>query len=116
DLAGAFAHVTEPWRPLIVATLNGQDVKVVKVHGTFPWHRHETQAELFLVVRGRFCVEYRNRVLELTAGQLTVVPPGVEHRTSAVDEAEVVIFEPEGVVNTGDAPVSPFTAPTAVLR
>ncbi|MDP1914946.1 MAG: cupin domain-containing protein [Myxococcales bacterium] len=114
DLAERFSRIDEHWRPKIIASLNGQDVKAVKVKGTFPWHRHETVSELFLVVRGVFRVEYRDRVVDLHAGQLTVVPPGVEHRTSADEEAEVLIFEPAGVVNTGDAPTSEFTAPTGV--
>lgn len=113
DLAERFSRIDEHWRPKIIASLNGQDVKAVKVKGVFPWHRHETAAELFLVVRGVFRVEYRDHVVELRAGQLAVVPVGVEHRTAADDEAEVLIFEPAGVVNTGDAPVSEeFTAPT----
>lgn len=114
DLAAAFALIDEPWRPKVIASLNGQEVKAVKVKGIFPWHRHETESELFLVVRGTFRVEYRDRIVELQPGQLTVVPRGVEHRTAADEEAEVVIFEPAGVVNTGDAPTSAFTAPNGV--
>ena len=111
DLAERFSRIDEHWRPKIIASLNEQDVKVVKVKGAFPWHRHETISELFLVVRGVFRVEYRDRVVELHPGQLTIVPVGVEHRTAADEEAEVLIFEPAGVVNTGDAPASEFTAP-----
>lgn len=114
DLAEKFALIDEHWRPKVIASLNGQEVKAVKVKGVFPWHRHEKESELFLVVRGIFRVEYRDRVVELGPGQLTVVPIGVEHRTAADDEAEVVIFEPAEVVNTGDAPVSEFTAPRGV--
>lgn len=114
DLAEKFARIDEHWRPKVVAQLNGQEVKAVKVKGVFPWHRHESASELFLVVRGAFRVEYRDRVVELGPGQLTVVPVGVEHRTAADDEAEVLIFEPAEVVNTGDAPVSEFTAPNGV--
>ncbi len=106
-----FAKFTEHWRPKVVAALNGQEVKLVKVQGEFPWHKHDAAEEMFLVWRGRFRVEYRDRVVELGPGEFTVVPRGVEHRTAADAEAEVLIFEPADVVNTGDAPPSRFTAP-----
>jgi mannose-6-phosphate isomerase-like protein (cupin superfamily) len=106
-----FARFREHWRPKVVAVLNGQEVKLVKVQGVFPWHSHAEAEEMFLVWRGQFRVEYRDRVVELGPGEMTVVPRGVEHRTAADEEAEVLIFEPADVVNTGDAPVSAFTAP-----
>jgi mannose-6-phosphate isomerase-like protein (cupin superfamily) len=109
-----FARFSEHWRPKLIATLNGQEVKLVKVEGVFPWHRHESADEMFLVWRGRFRVEYRDRVVELGPGEMTVVPRGIEHRTAADAEAEVLIFEPAEVVNTGDAPPSEFTAPNKV--
>lgn len=111
DIAGKFALFSEHWRPKIVAQINGQDVRLVKVHGVFPWHRHEGAEEMFLVWKGRFRVEFRDRVVELDPGQMLVVPSGVEHRTAADAEAEVMIFEPSEVVNTGDAAASRFTAP-----
>jgi mannose-6-phosphate isomerase-like protein (cupin superfamily) len=106
-----FACFSEHWRPKVVAALNGQEVKLVKVQGVFPWHRHADAEEMFLVWRGRLRVEYRDRTIELGPGEMTVVPRGTEHRTAADEEAEVLIFEPAEVVNTGDAPVSAFTAP-----
>jgi mannose-6-phosphate isomerase-like protein (cupin superfamily) len=106
-----FSLFTEHWRPKVVAALNGQEVKVVKVQGEFPWHRHADAEEMFLVWRGRFRVEYRDRVVDMGPGEMCVVPRGVEHRTAADAEAEVLVFEPSDVVNTGDAPVSEFTAP-----
>ena len=106
-----FAKFAEHWRPKVVAALNGQEVKVVKVQGEFPWHRHTDAEEMFLVWRGRFRVEYRDRVVDMGPGEMCVVPRGVEHRTAADEEAEVLIFEPSDVVNTGDAPVSEYTAP-----
>lgn len=112
DLAAAFDQVTEPWRPQVVATLNGQEVKVARVHGTFVWHAHEVD-ELFWVVRGRLRIELRDGAIELGPGELVVVPRGVEHRPVADEEVELVLFEPAGVVNTGDAPPSALTAPTS---
>jgi mannose-6-phosphate isomerase-like protein (cupin superfamily) len=114
DLTEKFASFSEHWRPKIVADLNGQTVRLVKVEGVFPWHCHADAEEMFLVWKGRFRVEFRDRVVELCPGQFIVVPRGVEHRTAADAEAEVIIFEPADVVNTGDAGVSEFTAPQGV--
>lgn len=114
DISGKFASFAEHWRPKTVARLNGQEVKLVKVQGTFPWHRHEDIEEMFLVWRGRFRVEFRDRVVLLEPGQFFVVPRGVEHRTAADEEAEVILFEPEDVRNTGDMVSDEFTAPNGV--
>ena len=110
-IAAKFALFDEHWRPKVVAELNGQEVKLVKVQGTFPWHRHEREDELFMVWRGRFRVEFRDRVVDLAPGEFVVVPHGVEHRTAADEEAEVLIFEPAAVLNTGDVLDERFTAP-----
>ncbi|MEO5718081.1 MAG: cupin domain-containing protein [Chthoniobacterales bacterium] len=114
NLADKFAAFTEHWRPKIVGELNGQEVKVVKFQGEFPWHQHETEDELFLVWKGRMRIEFRDRVVELNAGEFLVVPHGVEHRTAADEEAEVVLFEPSATRNTGSAAPSAFTAPAGV--
>ena len=111
DLADKFAAFSDHWRPRVAARLNGQDVRLVKVQGVFPWHSHADADELFLVWKGRFRVEFRDRIETLEPGQFIVVPRGVEHRTAADEEAEVLVFEPSEVVNTGDAAVSDFTAP-----
>ena len=114
NLAEKFAAFTEHWRPKIVAELNGQEVKLVKFQGTFPWHHHDTEDELFLVWRGRMRIEFRDRVVELKEGEFLVVPHGVEHRTAADEEAEVLLFEPTATRNTGSAAESEFTAPEGV--
>jgi mannose-6-phosphate isomerase-like protein (cupin superfamily) len=114
NLAEKFAAFSEHWRPKIIAELNGQEVKVVKFQGVFPWHSHEIEDELFLVWRGRMRIEFRDRVVELRAGEFLVVPRGIEHRTAADEEAEVVLFEPAATRNTGDAAPSTFTAPGGV--
>ena len=111
DLAEKFAGFSDHWRPRVAARLNGQDVRLVKVAGVFPWHRHAEADEMFLVWKGHFRVEFRDRIETLGPGQFIVVPRGVEHRTGADQEAEVLIFEPSDVINTGDAPASNFTAP-----
>lgn len=114
DIGEKFATINEHWRPKVAAQMNGQDLRLVKVQGVFPWHRHPDAEEMFLVWKGLFRVEFRDRVVEMGPGQMVVVPRGVEHRTAADAEAEVLIFEPSEVVNTGDAEVSDFTAPHGV--
>lgn len=109
-----FAAFTEHWRPKIVGELNGQEVKVVKFQGVFPWHQHEWEDELFLVWRGQMRIEFRNRTVELNPGEFLIVPHGVEHRTAADKETEVVLFEPVATRNTGSAADSEFTAPSGV--
>jgi mannose-6-phosphate isomerase-like protein (cupin superfamily) len=114
NLAEKFAAFSEHWRPKVVGELNGQEVKIVKFQGQFIWHQHAAEDELFLVWRGRFRVEFRDRVVELGPGEFLIVPRGVEHRTVAEEEAEVVVFEPAATRNTGDAFDSRFTAPNGV--
>jgi mannose-6-phosphate isomerase-like protein (cupin superfamily) len=115
NLDDKFSSFSEPWRPKVVATLNGQEVKVVKVEGTFPWHHHETEDEFFLVWKGRFRVEFRDRVVDLGPGEGLVVPRGVEHRTAADEEAQILLFEPAATRNTGNIVDETFTAPDGVL-
>jgi len=97
-----FAAIQEHWSPKIVAELNGQQVKLAKFRGAFVWHRHEEEDELFLVHRGRFRMEFRDRTVELSAGEMLVVPRGVDHRPVADEEVEVLLFEPTGTLNTGN--------------
>lgn len=111
SLADKFARFSEHWRPKVVAELNGQEVKLVKVKGVFPWHHHVDAEEMFLVWRGRFRVEFRDRVVDMGPGEFVVVPRGVEHRTAADEEAEVLIFEPADVLNTGNVVDDVYTAP-----
>ncbi len=86
-------------------------IKLVKVGGTFPWHRHDNEDEFFLVWKGRFRVEFRDRAVELGPGECLLVPRGVEHRTAADGEAHVVLFEPAATRNTGNLVDAAFTAP-----
>lgn len=110
-----FAAIHEHWRPKVVAELNGQEVKVVKISGVFPWHHHEREDEMFLVWRGQMTIEFRDRRLVLKAGEFCVVPRGVEHRTLADAEAEVILFEPAQTRNTGNILDEKFTAPNGVV-
>jgi mannose-6-phosphate isomerase-like protein (cupin superfamily) len=90
------------WKPRIVAELNGQHVKLVKFAGPFVWHRHESEDEMFLVLRGSFRMEFRDRDVELREGELIVVPHGTEHRPVAENEVAVLLFEPSATLNTGN--------------
>ena len=109
DLARALARINEHYSPRIIAGLNGQEVKLAKLLGPFDWHAHHDADELFLVVEGSFTMEFRDHSVELHQGQVLVVPRGVEHRPVAEKECSVLLFEPAGVVNTGDAPPSEKT-------
>jgi mannose-6-phosphate isomerase-like protein (cupin superfamily) len=110
-----FTLFSEYWQPKTIAALNGQEVKLVKVRSEFPWHHHEHEDEFFLVWRGRFRVEFRDRVVTLEAGECVVVPRGVEHRTCADEEASILCFEPAGTINTGNVKDSSYTARPEVI-
>ena len=115
SLAEKFALITEHWRPRVAASLNGQELKLVKFQGVFPWHHHDHEDELFLVWRGQMAIEFRDApTVVLGAGELCVVPHGTEHRTLAEKEAEVLIFEPAATCNTGNVEDATFTAPNGV--
>ena len=111
NLAEKFALINEHWRPKVVGELNGQEVKLVKFQGAFPWHQHETEDEMFLAVKGNFRIEFRDKTVELVEGEFVIVPHGVEHRPVADAEVEVLLFEPKNVLNTGNIADAQFTAP-----
>ena len=110
-LTEKFALFSEHWRPKVIAHLNGQEIKLIKVQGEFPWHQHDNENEFFLVWKGRFRVEFRDQIIVMGPGECVVVPRGTEHRTCADEEAEILCFEPQGVRNTGDVTDAAFTAP-----
>ena len=112
NLDEKFALFSDHWRPKIIAALNGQEVKLVKVQGEFPWHHHEHEDEFFMVWRGRFRVEFLDHVVTLGPGECVVVPRGLEHRTCADQEAEILCFEQTGTLNTGNVQDKHYTAPT----
>jgi mannose-6-phosphate isomerase-like protein (cupin superfamily) len=114
SLVEKFAAIHEHWRPKVAAELNGQELKLVKFSGVFPWHHHEKEDELFLVWRGQMTIEFHDHRVTLNPGELCVVPRGVEHRTMAEAEAEVLVFEPALTRNTGNIMDEKFTAPNGV--
>ena len=106
-LAEKFAAFSDHWNPRIVGELNGQHVKIVKFQGDFVWHHHDTEDELFLVVRGSFRMDYRDesgaeRSMDVNAGEFVIMPRGVEHRPCADEEVHVMLFEPASTLNTGN--------------
>ena len=103
DLAEKLALVGEPFSPKIVAYLNDFKVEVVKVLGEFVWHSHEDTDDFFLVLEGELTIDLEDRSVDLRAGELFVVPRGVRHRPRATAEAHVLLIEPRGTRNTGDA-------------
>lgn len=102
NLGEKLALFTEHWSPRIAGELNGQQVKLVKFQGPFTWHHHENEDELFLVVKGRFRMELRDRSIDLEEGEFLIVPRGVEHRPVADEEVHVLLFEPATTLNTGN--------------
>jgi mannose-6-phosphate isomerase-like protein (cupin superfamily) len=102
NLAEKFKLFSEFWSPKIAGELNGQLVKLVKFKGPFVWHFHEHEDEMFLVVKGSFIMEFRDKNVELNAGEFLIVPRGVEHRPNAPEEVEVLLFEPASTLNTGN--------------
>ena len=102
NLADKLASFSAHWQPKIVGELNGQMIKLVKFQGEFVWHKHDVEDELFLVVKGRFRMEYRDRHVWLEPGEFVIVPRGVEHRPVADEEAHVLLFEPATTLNTGN--------------
>ncbi|MBV8477730.1 MAG: cupin domain-containing protein [Acidobacteria bacterium] len=102
SLSEKFSRITEYWKPYIAGELNGQMVKLDKLKGEFVWHQHEDEDELFLVFKGRFCIEFRDKTVWLEEGEFIVVPRGVEHKPVAKEECWIVLFEPASTRNTGN--------------
>ena len=102
NLGEKLSLFVDHWRPRVVGELNGQHVKLVKLLGEFVWHHHDHEDELFLVVKGRFRMEFRDRHVWLEEGEFLIVPRGIEHRPVAVEEVHVLLFEPASTLNTGN--------------
>ena len=102
NVAEKFDQIEGYWEPKIAGELNGQQVKLAKVKGEFVWHHHEDEDELFLVVKGRLVIQFRDRDVALEEGEFLIVPRGVEHRPVAAEEVHLLLFEPAGTVNTGN--------------
>ena len=96
-----FARFSEPWSPKVIAEMNDYQFKLVRLLGEFVWHRHADTDEVFIVIEGEMVLRFRDREIPLRAGELYVVPKGVEHQPYAASECKVMLVEPKGVINTG---------------
>jgi mannose-6-phosphate isomerase-like protein (cupin superfamily) len=103
NLSEKFSLFSEHWTPKIIAELNDYQIKIVKVKGDFVWHNHSDTDEFFFVIDGTLFIEFESKTMQLDAGELYVVPQGIQHRPYAKEECKVLLIEPRGVVNTGEA-------------
>jgi len=110
DKLGLFS---EHWRPKVIAEMNDYQFKLVKIQGEFVWHSHPETDDVFIVIEGEMAIDLRDRRVPLRAGEMFVVPKGVEHRPVATKECQLLLVEPRGTVNTGAAG-GPLTAPDDV--
>jgi len=113
DLKEKLTKFSEHWSPKIVAQMNDYHFKVAKVHGEFDWHNHPGTDEVFIILKGRLEIQFRDGSVILNEGEMFVVPKGVEHRPVAEQECHILLVEPAGTVNTGDI-VNDKTAPNDV--
>lgn len=100
-LGDKFLKFSEYWTPKIIGATNGQLVKIAKVQGEFVWHSHENEDELFLVIKGKLVIEFRDGKVELNPGEMCIVPKGVEHKPVADEETHIVLIEPASTQHTG---------------
>ncbi|EEA03401.1 Cupin 2 conserved barrel domain protein [Burkholderia sp. H160] len=103
NLLDKISQIDDHWQPRVVAEMNDYQFKVVKIVGDFVWHQHADTDETFIVLEGRLRIDFRDRSIELLPGEMAVVPKGVEHKPYAGSEVKLLLIEPRGVVNTGDA-------------
>ncbi len=102
NLKEKYALFNEHWSPKVIGALNGQQVKIAKVKGAFVWHQHEKEDELFMVIKGKLQLEFRDRIEEINENEIFIVPKGVEHKPVAEEETWIMMFEPATTLNTGN--------------
>ena len=103
NLEQKFSKFFDYWSPKVIAELNDYQIKLVKFQGDFVWHTHPETDEVFLVTKGAMAIDFRDRTVEVKAGEMYVIPKGIEHCTRAEQECQAMLIEPRGVVNTGEA-------------
>ena len=108
-----FSKFFDHWSPKVIAELNDYQIKLVKFQGDFVWHNHPDTDEVFVVTKGEMVIEFRDRAVTVSAGEMFVIPKGIDHCTRADRECQAMLIEPRGVVNTGEAG-SELTAPSDV--
>src|SRR5689334_2629516 len=109
NLREKFNSFHDYWNPRIAGKLNGQLIKLVKFKGEFVWHKHDNEDEMFLVIKGEFDMELRDKTITISEGDFIIIPKGTEHRPVAENEVHVMLFEPDTTLNTGDAGDSELT-------
>jgi mannose-6-phosphate isomerase-like protein (cupin superfamily) len=114
NFAQKLSLFTEQWQPKVIAELNDYQFKISKLQGDFVWHNHPNTDEAFLVIDGTLRIDFRDGAITLNPGEMFVVPKGVEHKPFAEREVKLLIIEPRGVRNTGDAETTALTAPNDV--
>jgi len=105
-----FGAFDDHWAPKVIAEMNDYQFKLAKIQGEFVWHSHADTDEVFICIKGRMTIEFRDGSVELKEGDMLVVPRGTEHRPMAEEECHIMLIEPRGVVNTGDADANHLTA------
>ena len=113
NLKEKLTKFSDHWSPRIIAEMNDYQFKLVKIKGDFVWHNHDDTDEVFIVLEGEMKIEFKDETVELKEGEMFVVSKGVEHKPYAEEECKILLIEPKGVVNTGDAG-SDLTAPNDV--
>ena len=103
-----FSLFSDYWSPKIVGELNHQHIKLVKFKGAFEWHKHDLEDEMFLVIEGNFTMHLRDRIVNLTRGEFIIIPKGTEHKPEALEQVQVMLFEPATTLNTGNQ-INTFT-------
>ena len=102
NISEKFDQIKEHWSPRIIASLNGQDVKLAKIKGEFIWHHHDDEDEMFMVIKGTLKMELRDKTVIINENECIVIPRGTEHRPVAEEEVQILLFEPTGTLNTGN--------------
>ena len=109
NLKSKFQKFTDQWSPKVIEEMNDYQFKLVKIENDFTWHQHDDTDETFLVIEGKMGIEFEDQTVELSEGEMIVIPKGKKHKPYADKEAKIMIIEPKGVINTGDV-TNDFTA------
>ena len=109
NLKSKFQKFTDQWSPKVIEEMNDYQFKLVKIENDFTWHKHENTDETFLVIEGKMGIEFEDETVELSEGEMIVIPKGKKHKPYADKEAKIMIIEPKGITNTGDV-TNDFTA------
>jgi mannose-6-phosphate isomerase-like protein (cupin superfamily) len=102
NLNEKFALFNDHWSPKIIGELNGQEIKLAKVKGEFVWHNHKNEDELFFIIKGTLTIKFKDKTVQLTEGEMVIVPAGVDHLPIAEEEVWLMLFEPSNIKHTGD--------------